>query len=296
MADNYVKISPSGLLAFRQHSQAGGPSPTDDRTKGFRIFSEWIDTTGPTSYICVDDTPGAAVWQTDSSGGPGYTTIQDEGVPLPQRTTLDVVGGGAAASDVAGTTQLFVPGYNGTFEDNGVPLPQRETANFIGLPTATGVSNGPNVAVTDVAGVTTVTIENTPEMLRFGFLSTIPNVGTNYLSPDVNGTVLTALDDAWHMVSSGSGGHLRGFIVQHIPGGLAANVTYDVLLNGVLIPGASVIVDATDGTPHFVTFSDPGGALFGDKIVIRVTNAQAAAAVSNPRFTALYVPNSPIIP
>lgn len=42
--------------------------------------------------------------------GGGYDTIEDEGVPLVQRTTIDYVGAGVAAADVGGLTRITIPG------------------------------------------------------------------------------------------------------------------------------------------------------------------------------------------
>lgn len=39
------------------------PGVNDDNSKGYRQFSQWIDTTGPDLYACLDATQGAAVWK-----------------------------------------------------------------------------------------------------------------------------------------------------------------------------------------------------------------------------------------
>ena len=44
-----------------------------------------------------------------SSGG-GYTTVQDEGVPLTQRTTINFAGGGVTATDSGGVTLVTISG------------------------------------------------------------------------------------------------------------------------------------------------------------------------------------------
>lgn len=46
-----------------------------------------------------------------------YQTVQDEGVPLPQRDTLNFVGAGVTAADVAGVTTVTIPGGGGTVGD-----------------------------------------------------------------------------------------------------------------------------------------------------------------------------------
>jgi hypothetical protein len=44
----------------------------------------------------------------------GYNTVEDEGVPLPQRTTLNCTGAGIACSDAGGKTVINVPGGGGS--------------------------------------------------------------------------------------------------------------------------------------------------------------------------------------
>lgn len=86
-----------------------------------------------------------------AGGSGGYSTVQDEGVALPQRTTLNFTGAGVTAADLAGVTTVTVPGAGpaySTVQDEGVPLPQRTAINFVGA----------GVTATDLAGVTTVTV------------------------------------------------------------------------------------------------------------------------------------------
>ena len=66
-----------------------------------------------------------------------YTTIEDEGVPLPQRTTIDYVGAGVTVTDVGGKTQVNIPGGGSVtipatnyyidvnFGNDGTALPNR---------------------------------------------------------------------------------------------------------------------------------------------------------------------------
>lgn len=95
MTDNFIKKSPSGPVLFRQHSDAGPPSPFNDRSRGFTVFSEWIDLTGaPTSYICVDDTPGAAIWQQFSPAVAAFSPAKI------RRASLAVVIPGGVSTDI----------------------------------------------------------------------------------------------------------------------------------------------------------------------------------------------------
>lgn len=83
-----------------------------------------------TQPFCIFDSTGA--------GGGGYDTIQDEGTPLTQQTTLNFVGSTVTcANDGAGsrTTCTFSVGsgqFNQTIQDEGVPLTQQPFLNFTG--------------------------------------------------------------------------------------------------------------------------------------------------------------------
>lgn len=55
-------------------------------------------------------------------GASGYTTIQDEGAPLPQRTTINFTGGGVTATETAGITEVSIPaGASGPTGVQGPP-------------------------------------------------------------------------------------------------------------------------------------------------------------------------------
>ncbi len=77
---------------------------------------------------------------TAGSGGHG---IEDEGVPLTTRPTLNFVGAGVVASDDGEKTVVTVSGGGGydEIQDEGTPLTQRPRINFIGNG-VTAVDNG----------------------------------------------------------------------------------------------------------------------------------------------------------
>lgn len=54
-----------------------------------------------------------------ASGTGGYDTVEDEGTPLTQRSTMNFVGAGVTAADAGGKTVVTIPGGGGggTFED-----------------------------------------------------------------------------------------------------------------------------------------------------------------------------------
>ena len=67
----------SGQLSL-YHQDVVDPVVTDDATTGFTYFSRWINTTLPTrEFVCLDPTPGAAVWKetTGVFGGGAVTSV-----------------------------------------------------------------------------------------------------------------------------------------------------------------------------------------------------------------------------
>jgi hypothetical protein len=55
-----------------------------------------------------------------AAGASGYTTVQDEGVPLTQRTTVNFVGAGVTAADSGGVTTVTIPGTSSSTSFAGV--------------------------------------------------------------------------------------------------------------------------------------------------------------------------------
>lgn len=51
-----------GALALPTVAETA-PGVTDDSAGGFSVGSMWLDTTGPTLYMCTDATEAAAVWR-----------------------------------------------------------------------------------------------------------------------------------------------------------------------------------------------------------------------------------------
>ena len=92
---------------------------------------------------------------TEASGGSGgYTTIQEEGSSLPQRTTMDFVGGGVTATDNGSKTVVTVPiqpAY-ATIQEEGTPLVQQAVIDF----------QGAGVTASNGVGKTVVTIPIQP--------------------------------------------------------------------------------------------------------------------------------------
>lgn len=56
----------SGKIELLTHATA--PTVNDDDAAGYAVGERWIDTTGPTEYVCLDATTGAAVWSQTATG------------------------------------------------------------------------------------------------------------------------------------------------------------------------------------------------------------------------------------
>jgi hypothetical protein len=73
-------LSDSGLYTKKgvlHHRDTSNPTANDDINDGYEIGTIWINTSNDTSYVLVDNTSGAAVWnQLDSSGASGATLAQ----------------------------------------------------------------------------------------------------------------------------------------------------------------------------------------------------------------------------
>jgi hypothetical protein len=72
-----------------------------------------------------------------ASSGSGYSTIEDEGVALTQRTTIDFVGSGVTASDVGGETRVTISGGGGGATATVVEVDLGSTPTFAGKFTIT---------------------------------------------------------------------------------------------------------------------------------------------------------------
>ena len=113
---NFAAATPLGPLGNGTHfvyidnggnitSNLGGPYPAQSIPLA-RVVVAAGDVTGITDDRCF-------FYEDTAVGGGGYDTIKDEGGALPQRTTIDFVGAGVTAADVAGETQVTIPGGGG---------------------------------------------------------------------------------------------------------------------------------------------------------------------------------------
>jgi len=97
-------LATAGRLAFTTLVQEGNGLPVHTAERS----TQYQDLDTNKVYINSD---GATTWVEIGTGaGSGYSTIQDEGAPLTQRTTVDFVGAGVTATDTGAKTQVSIPG------------------------------------------------------------------------------------------------------------------------------------------------------------------------------------------
>lgn len=68
---SFFGLEQSGQLALYR-ADTIDPTVNDDITRGFTVFSRWINASSPAKeFVCLDPTPGAAYWQETTSVGSG---------------------------------------------------------------------------------------------------------------------------------------------------------------------------------------------------------------------------------
>lgn len=77
-----------------------------------------------------------------------YTTIEDEGVPLTQRTTINFVGAGVTSTDSGGKTVVTIPGGGGSSGSTTLTFGSKETTASVFVADATiGATQKINVSI-----------------------------------------------------------------------------------------------------------------------------------------------------
>jgi hypothetical protein len=61
------------------YTASTAPTVTDDVTKGYVIGSQWVDTVSGYTYVCVNNTTGAAVWNQNGITQPGSSAAGAKG-------------------------------------------------------------------------------------------------------------------------------------------------------------------------------------------------------------------------
>lgn len=65
-------------IKLNAYAKTAAPTTGDDSGDGYTVGSRWIDTTNDRSYVCVDNTLGAAIWQL-TSVPPATHTVDSSG-------------------------------------------------------------------------------------------------------------------------------------------------------------------------------------------------------------------------
>ena len=84
---------------------------------------------------------GATYCGAGAFGGGGYTTVEDEGVALPPRTTMNFVGAGVTATDIGGKTVVTINGSGG--------ITSITNAGYLALMSTNSVVQGQYYLITD---------------------------------------------------------------------------------------------------------------------------------------------------
>jgi len=186
-----------------------------------------------------------------------YTTIQEEGVSLPQQSILNFQGAGVTATNGSGKTVVTIPSYTGTtghiIENNGIAFPQRANLNFKGfgvIVTDDALNNATDVNI-DGAGygswydsTTQTAIVNTPKAMEYN----VPdfNLGVSIVN-DAFGkpTKITVANEGIYNVQ---------FSAQtyRTAGGTTANLWIWLRINGIDVPYSSTQITFKNNTEYQV--------------------------------------------
>lgn len=146
------------------------PTVNNDTDEGYTVGSRWLDVTNDKSYVCLDNTDGAAVWHLDFEG-PGSSTdhaiVRWDGTT--GRTVLNSVVTVSDAGVIAGGEwqgTVIGPAYGGTGVANAAASTITISGNF-----ATTIT---------VTNVTTVTLPTSGTLVNTAVttLSSLVSVGT----------------------------------------------------------------------------------------------------------------------
>lgn len=162
-----------------------------------------------------------ATWETVSGGGGGggYATIQEEGTPLTQRTTVNFVGAGLTATDDAGNSRTNISvdaTLNALAEFNSNGLVTQTSADTFAARTITGTSN--EVAVNNGDGVSGNPTISLPATIDLGGKTSleIPNSAAPVVDADGEIAVDTTVADFSHGIMKYYGGEEMGIVALPI--------------------------------------------------------------------------------
>ena len=145
-AGNTKSVNDNGLDLTLQNNLTATSAPTvnDDITTGYSVGSHWINVTGDTIYVCVDNTDGAAVWdQVDASGAASSDWGSASGdaywAATPTTVATPAVVGGTGAGQLAIGDGAVI---NGTAANQTVLGYQAYASGFNSIAIGTGNNGG----------------------------------------------------------------------------------------------------------------------------------------------------------
>ncbi|RUW75750.1 hypothetical protein [Mesorhizobium sp. M2A.F.Ca.ET.067.02.1.1] len=93
-------------LAFKNNFAAvTDPAAANDSSEGYQVGSAWVNTATDTAFVCVDATPGAAIWTASAQvgstqGAPAAHTVSGTLTPADLLTRIITIQQGAGAASV----------------------------------------------------------------------------------------------------------------------------------------------------------------------------------------------------
>lgn len=160
-------------LPLNKYDATEAPDADNDVDEGYTPGSRWVDVTNDKSYVCLDNTDGAAVWtEVTQAGGGGGTKIEDadsdtkvdteEGAD-EDKVRVDTGGTERLVIDSVGAAFTDVVSVKGTAPDANVWLKANPTGltlsaiTYISAFSASVTSGGSNIGLTGVFGVAVMT-------------------------------------------------------------------------------------------------------------------------------------------
>src|SRR4029453_8058287 len=135
---------------------------------------------GPTGQQGIPGTPGGPP---GPQGPPGFGTVQDEGVALPQRSTVNFTGAGVTATDDGTRSVVTVPGVDTTLFAPAIPSINAQTGTSYTLLTS---DNGKVITLNNAAAIA-LTV---PSGLGAGFSCLIIQLGAGKVTVTTSGTTV----------------------------------------------------------------------------------------------------------
>lgn len=210
-AQTQAKLTPLNPIDIQHNfSAVVDPTASDDENAGYSIGSRWINTSGNTTFICMDDSPGAAVWSLVALDA-GDTSAYFEAYDAAGGTSI----GGSLTDLPLDTQRISSPGYTHTPGSAVVEVGDTGTYMVYGH------------ASTDVSGGSSRTVSA---------VALFADVGGGF---NVVGGTTVWLYNRTNAAGANTGSF---FAIMNLSAGT------QLKLQGIRIAGTSTIVTAADGT------------------------------------------------